>query len=195
MKVVKNYNEATYSTDDKITIYKNEHENYYFFINKKPLDSLLHNKIVNLLPTGNSVWIDSFGYAMCMKRVISFEHRHNKEVFDGLSKEYKIHLAGDFLAKSTIKTIEKIYKPSSIVFYFSPFLKYKTLEEFNTFLTVYFNFFLKRKLILLIDLTFIKFNRIRLTNTEAIKIICNHIPHLQIKTQKLDTFRYMLEIN
>ena len=142
MKVVKNYNEAMYSIDNKITIYKNEHENFYFFINKKPLDSLLHNKIINLLPTGNSVWIDSFGYAMCMERIISFENRHNKEVFDGLSKEYKIHLTGNFLAKSTIKTIEKIYKPSSIVFYFSPFLKYTTLEEYNNFLTIYFNSFL-----------------------------------------------------
>jgi len=195
MKVVKNYNEAMLSIDNKITIYKNEHENFYFFINKKPLDSLLHNKIINLLPTGNSVWIDSFGYAMCMERIISFENRYNKEVFDGLSKEYKIHLTEDFLAKSTIKTIEKIYKPSSIVFYFSPFLKYTTLEEYNNFLNIYFNSFLKTKIILLLDLKHIRFNRIKLTNTEAIKIMCNHIPHVQIKTQKLDTFRYMLEIN
>jgi len=195
MKVIKNYNNLIYSTDIKTTIYKNEHANFYFFINKKPLDSLPHHKITNMLPTGNSVWIDSFGYAMRMERIISFENRHNKEVFDGLSKEYKIHLAGDFLAKSTIKTIEKIYKPSSIVFYFPPFLKYTTLEEYNNFLTIYFNSFLKTKIILLLDLKYIRFNRITITNTQALANICNHIPHLKIKTQKLDTFRYMLEIN
>lgn len=195
MKIIKNYNEVTYSTDIKTTIYKNEHENFYFFINRQSIDSPLHNKIVNMIPAGNSIWIDSFGYAMGMERIISFENRHNKEVFDALDKKYKIHLTGDFSSKSTIKTIEKIYKPSSIVFYFSPFLKYLTLEECNNFLNVYFSSFPKTKIILLLNLKHIRFNRIRLTNTQAIEIICNHIPRLQTKIEKLDTFKYILEIN
>ena len=195
MKTIKDYNQFIESVDNKTKIYKYDHENFRYFIDKKPLNSFLHDSLIKKLPIGNSIWIDSFGYGMEMENVISFENRFYKEVFDKLDKKYKIHFASDFLAKRTIKTIEKIYNPSSVVFYFSPFLKYKTVEEYRYFLNVYYNFFNKKKIILLIDLKFLQFNRIMFSNHTVINDICNNIPKEQFKIQKLDTFKYMVEIN
>ena len=196
MKVIKDYSEFIHSAENKTIIYKRDYINFSLFNDKKPLDSFLHNKIIATLPAGNSIWIDSFGYAMGLEKIISFENRYFKEVFDTLNiKSKKIHFTGDFLATRTIKTIEKIYNPSSLVFYFSPFLKYKTLKEYNFFLNLYFNFFPKRKIILLTDLKFVNFNRIVFTNDMAVNEICNNISKEQLKTQKLDTFKYMIEIN
>jgi len=196
MKIIKDYSEFIHSVENKTAIYKSEHENFRSFIDKKPLDSFLHNKIIETLPVGNSIWIDSFGYAMGMEQIVSFEHRYFKEVFDRLSiKNKKIQFAGDFLAIRTIKTIEKIYNPSSLVFYFSPFLKYKTLEEYNLFLHLYFDSFSDKKIILLTDLKFVNFNRITVTNTMAVNEICNNISKEQLKIHQLDTFKYMIEIN
>ena len=195
MKIIKNYNEVMYSIDNKKIIYQKEHENYNFFINHKSLDSPIHRMVLTVLPKGNSIWIDGFGYAMKIERIISFELRHNKEIFNGLDKKYKIHFAENFSTKNTMKTIEKIYQPSSFVFYFPPFLKYTSIEEYNNFLNLYYNFFLKRKIVILIDLKFIRFNKIRFTNREAIDYICNHIPQTHIRIQKIDNFKYMLEIN
>ena len=137
MKIIKNYKEVSLSIDHRNMIYQKEHENYNFFINHEPLDSPIHRMVLKVLPKGNSIWIDSFGYAMKIERIISFESRHNKEIFNGLDKKYKIHLAGNFLTKNTMKTIEKIYQPSSFVFYFPPFLKYTSAEEYNNFLNLY----------------------------------------------------------
>lgn len=196
MKIIKDYSEFIDSIENKTIIYERQQQNFRLFMQKKPLNSFLHQKLVKILPIGHSVWVDSFGYAMGMEQIVSFEDRYFKEVFDTLGiKNKKIHFAGDFLATRTIKTIEKIYNPSSLVFYFSPFLKYKTLEEFKSFLNQYFSFFPKRKIILLTDLKFVNFHRIILTNDMAIDVICNNIPKEQLIIQKLDTFKYMIEIN
>jgi len=196
MKVIKDYSKFIHSAENKTIIYKRDYKNFSLFTDKKPLNSFLHNKIIETLPAGNSIWIDSFGYAIGLEKIISFENRYFKEVFDKLNiKSKKIHFTGDFLATRTIKTIEKIYNPSSLVFYFSPFLKYKTITEYNLFLHLYCNSFPKKKIILLTDLKFVNFNRITVTNNMAVNEICNNISKEQLKTHRLDTFKYMIEIN
>lgn len=183
-----------WNKENKIIIYGKEHEIYHKYMNNNsPGDCAL--TILKMLPPGNSVWIDSFAHGLAQKNIISFERRWFKEVFDGLSNKYKIHLAGDLKAKITLKVIEKIYSPSSIVFYFSSFLKYHTVGDYADVVRNYCNFFPGRKILFLIDLRFMIFNRIRWTNDRAIQHIGASVESHPIKTRKLHTFKYMLEVN
>ena len=194
MKIVENYNDCIYSKKNKLLIYEREHEIYHNYVDhRSPGDRAL--LILQMLPPGPSVWIDSFAHAFEQKHIVSFEMRWFKEVFDDLNKEYKIHLAGDFKAKRTLTVIEKIYSPSSIVFYFSAFLKYHTVSDYADVVRNYCNFFQGRKILFLIDLRFMIFNRIRSTNDQVIEHISESVQPRPITTRKLDTFKYMLEIN
>ena len=74
------------------------------------------------------------------------------------------------------------------------FFSNKDTVEFEQDLRI-FNFFPKRIIILLPDLKFVNFNRIVFTNDMAVNEICKNISKEQLKTQKLDTFKYMIEIN
>jgi len=86
-----------------------------------------------------------------------------------------------------IKDFFKEFKNDSIFFYYSAFLRYITLYECKAVLNTYKKHLPQAKIICVIDLKFLLFHRIRMTNYEAVKIL------LPKKIYKIRTFEYHME--
>jgi len=163
------------SLDNKNTLYSKMH----------PLvNDGVDTDIKLAIPASGSIWIDS-GAPFLHGDCISLESVYFKDVFDKKSKH--THFAADFTSDLICRALQKVYKPSCIVFYYSPFLRYMTLSECKAVIETYKKHLPQAKIILVIDLKFLLFHRIRLTNDDAVKILAPKKKH------KITTFQYYME--
>ena len=177
MKTIKNYSElGELSVEAKKTIY-----------------NLIHNKtclldILNLLPKGKSVWIDSFGDGI-NPNIIAFENRHWKNIFNSSTIKYY----GDFYSSALIQSINKYIKPTSIVIYQSMEFRYinekELLEKMKFLIKSY-----PTKLLIYINTIHIDFNKLKYSSQHIIKNTKKNI-NQDMKVQTINNFKYIFEIN
>ena len=177
MKIVNNYTElGTLNTDAKKIIYNKMH------------DKMHQTDILNLLPSGKSVWIDSYGDGI-NSNIVAFENERWKVVFDSTTvKYYK-----EFNSPTLIQAVNKYINPSSIVIYQSDEFKYINKQE----LIDKINFLIKSyptKLLIYIDTIFIDFNKLKYSNQHIIENTKKHITQ-NTTVHVIDDFKYIFEIN
>ena len=116
---------------------------------------------------------------------ISLESAYFKDVFDKRSKH--THFAVDFTSELICRALQKVYQPPCVVFYYSAFLRYMTLSECKAVLNTYKKHLPQAKIMCVIDLKFLLFHRIRMTNYEAVNILSPK------KCYLIRTFEYYME--
>lgn len=177
MKIIKNYDDlGELDIDSKKIIYSR-------------IKSKIHQKyMLELLPSGKSVWIDS-GADNINPDIIAFEHQKWKGIFESTDIKYY----RDFFSKTVHQSINKYIKPSSIVIYQSCEFRYvdeQTLVNNIIFLIGEYSF----KLLIYIDTVFIDFNKLKYTPQQIIKNVGGKIKS-KYKVHNIDNFKYILEIN
>jgi hypothetical protein len=177
MKIIKNYDDlGELSTDAKKII--------YFKIKTK-----VHQKtILDLLPSGKSVWIDSNG-SNISSNIIAFENIKWKGIFNLTDIKYY----RDFYSQALSQVIKKYIKPSSIVIYQSCEFRYinekKLIDNINFLIKSY-----PIKLLIYIDTVFIDFNKLKYSN-QCIMEKTRESINQKSNIYKLDDFKYIFEIN
>jgi len=177
MKIINNYAELdVLSSKAKKIIYNNIH------------NKINQSDILNLLPKGKSVWIDSGGDGI-NSDITAFENRKWKTIFN--SKTIKYYEKFDSL--TLVKAINRYINPSSIVIYQSDEFRYINVQE----LINKINFLIKSystKILIYLDNTFIDFNKLKYSNQHIIEhtkknITRNSTVHI------INNFQYIFEIN
>tara|TARA_R110000868_G_C10446221_1_gene725903 strand:+ start:36 stop:572 length:537 start_codon:yes stop_codon:yes gene_type:complete len=178
MKIVNNYKDlGELGIDAKKIIYS------------KIKNKIYQKNILELLPNGKSVWIDSYGSYNNDPNVISFENAKWKGIFKSADiKYYK-----DFYSPTLYESINKYIKPSSIVIYGSCEFRYINKQE----LMDNINFLIKSyhtKLLIYIDTVFIDFNKLKYSPQHIIEETKKHTDS-RCKIHSLNDFKYIFEIN
>lgn len=177
MKIIRNYNElGELSTDTKKIIYS------------KIKTKVYQKTILELLPSGKSVWIDSNGSDIS-SNIIAFENIKWKGIFKSTDiKYYK-----DFYSQTLTQTIKKYIKPSSIVIYQSCEFRYineqKLIDNINFLIKSY-----PTTLLIYIDTIFIDFNKLKYSNQYIIEKTKENI-NQKSNIYKLNNFNYIFKIN
>ena len=177
MKIIKNYNElGELSIDSKKII--------YFKIKNK-----IHQKyMLELMPKGKSVWIDS-GADDSNPNITVFENLKWKGIFESTGIKYY----RNFFSKTVHQSINKYIKPSSIVMYQSCEFRYVNeqtlINNINFLIGEHFS-----KLLIYIDTVFIDFNKLKYTPQQIIKNVEIKLKS-KCKVHNIDDFKYVFEIN
>jgi len=198
-KIIKNYENFIFHEKASYQIYKRIHKNFYNwlihrkkkFLNISPDEKELLSKI----PTGRSIWIDSFGHAFYKlnTNIISFENKFYNYIFKKIKEEKKIYTTNNFFLKTNFQILKKL-NPTSLVFYYSSIFRYVSIEEFTNHCNLFSNWFQNIKIIILFDIQFIDFNKIKMSNQEAIKELQKKINYKNSFSKK-NNRDYMLELN
>lgn len=175
MNTIESFNFTEISHNSKKILYNKLH----------PLaENNIDSKINLDIPTGKSIWIDSAASFLGKENVISLESNNYKDLFD---PHTNIYFCDDSCFYLISKALYKAHNPSSFVFYYSPFLKYKTLQDIKTIIEVYRNFSNNTKILVVIDLKFLLYHRIKLTNRDAVEILSPK------KYKNIRAFEYYME--
>ena len=164
------------SVDNKNTLYRTMHP-----LVRDGVDT----DILASVPNGNTIWVDSGAPFFDGEDCISLESAYFKDVFDKRSKH--THFAVDFTSELICRALQKVYQPPCVVFYYSAFLRYMTLSECKAVLNTYKKHLPQAKIMCVIDLKFLLFHRIRMTNYEAVNILSPK------KCYLIRTFEYYME--
>jgi len=177
MKIIESYNDVDLSVESKKTLYKKLHPQRH------------KNFIINLLPGGKSVWIDSHGDGS-KANVVAFEHKKWKGIFD---PRVLIKYYSEFNSPTMAQAINKYVNPTSIVAYESEEFRYLTPNELCDKIMLLVHLF-PTKVLIYINLVNIDFNKLKYSKTYIIENVKKKINQNTI-VHNLDNFKYLLEIN
>jgi hypothetical protein len=179
MQILKKFDFDKLSRKDKIALYGKAHELYE---NPK-----VDPRVLTEIPEGNCVWVDSACLSLDNKDFIALEDKNFEEVFIKSNSHRRVHLYKDISSKMTCTAIAKVYAPSCYVFYFSPVLKYLTLDEFKNIIGLFKWSSPEAKILVMVDMKFMLYHRLHLTNNDAVSCLSPK------KQTRLGAFKYMLE--
>ena len=156
------YSQVLESTKVQYQLYKSNHELFAQWVKtRKHKFTLTANQssIMQMIPSGKSLWLDSFGFALGSKNIISVEERKYQKVFGSFFPN--MYFKDDIFSKETCKLLNKLVAPLSVVIYFSPAFKYLTEDDLCQRLNNLKSNFPNSKIIVGIDTIFIDFNKIK----------------------------------
>jgi hypothetical protein len=176
MKIIETYNDISLNTDSKKLIYNKMHDKMHQAI------------ILNLLPNGKSVWIDSCGDGV-NSDIVAFENEKWQGIFDSSTiKYYK-----EFNSPTLVQAINKYINPLSVVIYQSDEFKYINEQELINKINLLVKSY-STKLLIYIDIIFIDFNKLKYSNQHIIENTKKHI-NQNTTVHTIDNFKYIFEIN
>lgn len=179
MQTLKKFEFDRLSDSDKIDLYRKLHE---LFDNPN-----IDPRMLPEIPEGNCVWVDSACLSLDNENYIALEDKNFKDVFAKANQRGRLHLYTDIRSKMTCTAIARVYSPTCYIFYFSPVLKYLTLEEFKKIIDLYKGSSPEAKILVMVDMKFMLYHRLNLTNDDAVSCLSPK------KQTRLDVFKYMLE--
>lgn len=159
---MKDYSQVLETAKVQYKLYKANHELFAQWIkSRKHKFTLTANQtaILQMIPNGKSLWLDSFGYALGSKNIISIEEKKYKKVFGSFFPN--MYFKEDIFSEETCKILNKLITPASVVIYFSPLFKYLLEDELYKQLTVLKTSFPDSKIIVGLDSIFLDFNKIK----------------------------------
>ena len=147
----------------------------------------IDGKILKAIPEGNCVWVDSSCISLKNKNYIALENISFKSVFNKKDLHARVHFYDDMRSELICKAMSKVYSPTCFVFYFSPTLKYLTLDEFKNLILMYKKNSPNAKVLVVVDMKFVLYHRLNLTNDDAVSYLSPK------KQTRLGCFIYQLE--
>lgn len=199
-KIVKNYKNFIFHEKAEYQIYKAIHKNFRNWLvqrKKKLLNiSPIEKELLSKIPIGNSIWIDCFGHAFYKfnKNIISFENKCYNFIFKKIKEEKKIYTTSNFFLKTNFQILKRL-KPTSLVFYYSSIFRYLSIEEFVNYCNLFSEHFKNIKIIIFFDIELVDFNKIKMSNKEAIDDLQKKITCKKKSLVKKDSRGYMLELD
>ena len=172
METIKEFDFAKLSDADKVVLYSKLHPLYA----KSTLEIDLG------LPSGTSVWIDSAGSS---QGHIGVEDKTFRSVFPTNVKH--THFMYDMNSILTAKAVGKAFSPSSVVMYFSPFLRYMTPEQAKDSIHMYKKYVPTAEITVVIDIKYLIFHRFNNTNNDVVNSLEPK------KINRFGTFKYLLK--
>ena len=179
MQTLEKFDFNKLSSNDKVVLYGKLHKLY----DNPKIDS----RVLAEIPEGNCVWVDCSCLSLNNKDFIALEDKNFEDVFDKSDPHKRVHFYTDISSKMICTAIAKVYAPRCYVFYFSPVLRYLTLEEFKNIIGLYKGSSPEAKILVMVDMKFMLYHRLNMTNKDAVSWLS---PKKQIR---LATFEYMLE--
>ena len=145
-------------------LYKGNHPAFEQWMKNRHKNTVLTNEqeiILNKI-SDKSLWIDSAGFTFSKyyPDIISIEDRKYEKV---LGKINNVYYKDQLLSVNTNTILNKLINPNFVVFYYSPSFKYVTLPELKVFINQFINSYPQARIILMIDTTFLDFNKIKFT--------------------------------
>jgi hypothetical protein len=199
-KIIKNYNNIILNKRAKYILYKRTHFLFADWLKQRKKNiynlSTIQTEILKNIPTGNSIWVDSFGHAFYKmnKNIISFENKLYNFIFKKIKDDKKIYATDNFFSKTNTQVINKKLQPNSFVFFNCEIFRYVNIDEFIKKCEFLIQSYKDKKIIIFFDLLKIDFNRIKINNQEVIEKLKKNILNIK-KFKKIDDFKYLLEIN
>lgn len=179
---MKQYTDLRTNTRTQYSLYKATHPLFNQWM-KQRRTGVKHNAFSELifdnLPQGPSVWIDSFG--KCFKEhkddIFSVEHVKYVNVLQGLS--------GVILADDVLKYNIDSVGSTSIVFYDSQILTYRTPDHYIGMLLNFKAMYPDKMIVVKSNFIFVDFNRLKFTYTNIYDYILSKIPNSTLKSMGL----------
>ena len=176
---MKQYSNTLTNKRTQYSLYKATHPLFNQWMKQKHTGVKLNSfgeLILGGLPTGPSVWIDSFGKCFNDYKadIFSVESIKYVEILRGISG---VLLAGDVL-KYNIDSID----PTSIVFYDSPILTYRTPDDYIGMLLNFKAMYPEKMIVVKSNFIYIDFNRLKYTYNNIYDYILSKIPNSSLKS-------------
>jgi hypothetical protein len=199
-KVISSYNNVNLDFREYYIIYKKTHRNFVFWLKYRKKEKypftdaqkILLKKIENK----KSILIDSFGYLFnkSNKNSICFENKNYKKIFDKiLNSNKKIYTTSNFFSNTMVHIIKR-ESPRYLVFFYADILRYHSLDSLAEFINDIKKKLKNINLLFFIDITFINFNKIKYSNSDAIETLKNKI-NFVFSYKKISEFDYLMEID
>ena len=203
MKIIKSYNESIslslFKINDKKTIfsfYKNR-ENFQYWLkyrkNKNVILSKKQKKLLKIIDNNETLWFDGFGFGLMhlSNNIKSIEHLYFKKILLSVKSDNSIFFVKNMFSAETLFILKKKFFNNIIVLDSKNF-EYMQLNKLIKFLNYFRKKFNKQKIICVINLKKIDFNKLRYSNKDFIHNVCNHLK-TKVILYKISEFDYILE--